>query len=155
MLPLVVPGIVYLVVPESLVAGLLLFSLGFAGLPYLLFGLFLFFILGRIESESRMFALALTAPLAFAPIFLAFWTIRFFVEKIDNPNLVAGWEATPAFLIYIGVIGYSYVVIALLGYFCLKKFGLVYPPHHHNKGFNRTPESSGPAEPGEFGGGAG
>ena len=25
----------------------------------------------------------------------------------------------------------------------------------HNKGFNRTPESSGPAEPGEFGGGAG
>ena len=25
----------------------------------------------------------------------------------------------------------------------------------HNKGFNRTPESSGPAKPGEFGGGAG
>jgi hypothetical protein len=24
-----------------------------------------------------------------------------------------------------------------------------------NKGFNRTPESSGPATPGEFGGGAG
>ena len=23
----------------------------------------------------------------------------------------------------------------------------------HNKGFNRTPESSGPAKPGEFGGG--
>ncbi len=25
----------------------------------------------------------------------------------------------------------------------------------HNKGFNRTPESTGPAKPGEFGGGAG
>jgi len=28
-------------------------------------------------------------------------------------------------------------------------------PLAHNKGFNRTPESSGPAKPGEFGGGAG
>ena len=27
--------------------------------------------------------------------------------------------------------------------------------YSHNKGFNRTPESSGPAKPGEFGGGAG
>jgi hypothetical protein len=25
----------------------------------------------------------------------------------------------------------------------------------HNKGFNRTPESSGPAKPGQLGGGAG
>ena len=29
------------------------------------------------------------------------------------------------------------------------------PPSEPNKGFNRTPESSGPAKPGEFGGGAG
>jgi ribosomal protein S18 acetylase RimI-like enzyme len=32
---------------------------------------------------------------------------------------------------------------------------LLYSKHRPNKGFNRTPESSRPAKPGEFGGGAG
>ena len=73
----------------------------------------------------------------------------YLIEQILGGSILSGTRSEPSvlnatlFLFFIGMPGLLYAVRA--------KFGLARP----NKGFNRTPESSGPAKPGESGGGAG
>ena len=108
MLPIAVP-LVFLPFGVNAVSAILLFSLAFGGLQYLLFACFMFYFIGRLKDAARIQRLSYWAPVLFIPIQASGWLIYGYIERLSNPKLVGIWDGLPVFAVYILIVGYVYV----------------------------------------------
>jgi hypothetical protein len=98
------------------VAAILLMSLGFGGIQYVIFAAFLFWWIGRLKTPRRIRRLSLIAPLCFVPVQAAGWVIYGYLSTLSIPGPTGIWNVLPAFAVYTLVIGYVYVGIVNLLY---------------------------------------
>lgn len=123
-LPILLP-LALLPFDANAVSVLLILSLGFGGIAYLVFAVLIFLRLGQLSTAESMERLLFKAPLLFIPIQAATWVLWFYIQKFSNPDLTGGWEALPAFGFYGLLIGYAYVAAVYLFYVLLIKVGVI------------------------------
>jgi hypothetical protein len=120
MLPIAVP-LVFLPFGVNAVSAILLFSLAFGGLQYLLFACLMFYFIGRLREAEEIQRLSYWAPVIFIPIQAGGWLIFGYIERLSNPNLVGIWDGLIVFPVYILIVGYVYVGLVNLTYGILNK----------------------------------
>ena len=106
--------------PFATVAAILMASLVFGGIPYLVFAVIIFVVIGRLSATSTLVALTWSAPILFLPVH-ALVSMLFFLWARADPNL----DDLAAFIlgtsVYAVVIGYGYVAIANVAYLVGRK----------------------------------
>lgn len=122
--PILLP-LVLLPFDANVVSVILILSLGFGGVAYLVFAILMFLRLGRLSTAESMERLLFKAPLLFIPIQAATWILWFYIQRFSIPNLAGGWEAIPIFGFYGLLIGYAYVSFVYLFYVLLIKMGVI------------------------------
>lgn len=122
--PLVAP-LLALLIGGKTVSAILLLSLGFGGIQYVLFAGALFYVLGRLKTLAQMEVLAYFAPVIFVPVVAAGWLIQGHIARIQNPDLVGIWEALLPLTAYSLLVGYVYVGIVMLVFKAFSSLGWV------------------------------
>jgi len=126
-----------------------------AGIPYGTFAALMIILMRNIEDIRKLHVLAWTAPAFFLPVYAAYWLITSYIDSGQFPGLETFFEFLPIMSMLVLALGYVYVAIFTVLYLLIPFTDLHRHRPDHNNGFNRTPEGSGPAKPGDFGGGAG
>jgi hypothetical protein len=122
-LPLLVPVSIY-VFGENLVTGVLFLSLGFSGVPYIIFSiLVLFWIRGRGITHIRR--LSYVSPILFIPMQALYLSARFAMDKAANTELTGLGGSIFVSAVYIMVIGYAYVLLVNVVYLSLVKANII------------------------------
>jgi hypothetical protein len=99
--------------------------LAFGGFAYLFFSAVLFYWFGRQNSASSMRALTYKAPLLFVPVQLIFLFTCYYIGGLLGHEYEIGWDAIPLFAASILVVGYFYVVMVDIIFFCFKRLGWI------------------------------
>lgn len=108
----------------------LIFSLQVAGIPYLLFLVVSHFLL-KIDFIKGLKQYSFIAPLIFIPILMVGYWVTTYVYALatgDSSWVIPFSDVTATmglFGAYVMVVGYTYVLIAFLGYQLLKLTGLI------------------------------
>jgi hypothetical protein len=123
-LPILTP-LVLLPFGLNAVIGVMLLSLTFGGIQYIIFALVLFFIIGRIKEINLLKRLLNLAPLLFLPVQIIGWLLSGYIERLSNPNLTGIWGALVPFTFYVLVIGYCYVGLIYFMYGLCRRLGWV------------------------------
>ncbi|MDZ7716438.1 MAG: hypothetical protein U5J95_09525 [Balneolaceae bacterium] len=111
-------------------AAFLIFSLQVAGIPYLLFLVASHFLLKK-DFIKGLKQYSFIAPLIFIPILMiGYWiTTYLYALLVGDSSWIIPFSDIIAtmglFSIYVMVVGYTYVLLAFLGYHLLKLAGLV------------------------------
>jgi hypothetical protein len=123
LLPIAVP---LLLLPFGLnaVLGVLILSLTFGGLQYLLFAGIMYYWIGSLKEAALIQRSSYWAPVLFIPIQAGGWLMYGYYERLSNPNLVGIWDGVLVFSIYIIILGYVYVGLVNLAYSFVKKSGI-------------------------------
>jgi hypothetical protein len=123
-LPIVVPALLAPFEASGIFA-ILLLSLWFAGIPYLLFAILGCVWIARAQGHERLIATMWAAPLMFLPFAVLGWLLHQLIGRISNPKLViiaADFFPVAIFTLFIG---YAYVLLAQFTLFILHKLGIV------------------------------
>lgn len=110
----------------NVVSAILMLSLAFGGIAYLIFAFLIFWRLGRLSTAKSMERLLFKAPLLFIPIQATTWMLWFYIQKFSNPDLTGGWGTIPVFALYGLFIGYAYVAVVYLIYVLFIELGVIY-----------------------------
>ena len=123
--PVVLPLISYFSGSASGVAFLLVASLAFGGVPYLLLAALLWVRLGWLRSATEYFHLALLAPIVFVPLLWAAWLTLSLVDT----TVPRGPENLLMSLLPLGgyalLFGYLYVLFISLLFVVLRRIGAI------------------------------
>ena len=126
LIPLALPIVLYpLGVSSGITSGaifILLASLVFAGVPYLLFGAILFLWLGKMSSIKKMKTLTYITPLLFIP----FYSIIFFPWAYFFDDSSFSFDFFLGSSMYILLLGYGYVIIVNMGYLLLNRYEILH-----------------------------
>ncbi|MBI5007435.1 MAG: hypothetical protein HZB95_10000 [Nitrosomonadales bacterium] len=118
-LPIALP-LVFLPFGMNVASAVLLLSLVFGGIQYLLFACVMFFLIGRIKDEARIQKLSFCAPLLFIPIQGGGWLLYEYIDQLFNPDIIYSWGELIPFAVYILIIGYVYVGLVNIVYGIVK-----------------------------------
>ena len=124
LLPLAVP-LLALFYGDGRIAAILTISLWAVGVEYVLFSVFSFIYIGRLESLERVKRYLWLAPVCFSPVSVIGWYVRAFWERRSNPDLVVSLDAIPLLVVFGLVVGYGYCVMTALIFEGVKKCGLI------------------------------
>jgi len=107
--------------PLAQLAAFLWMSLFVAGIPYLVISLGLF-IWSRKQSETKTLILVILLPVIFLLFFALYWLVlSAFGLSLADGGLSAYFSSVTYFTSFILVIGYSYVVLVVSGYYVIKR----------------------------------
>jgi hypothetical protein len=120
-LPLVVPVLAFASGSTSSVAFLLLMSVAFGAVPYLATAAFLWFRIGRCNTQKSAIALIFAAPLLFAPLQAIAWLLWSWL----NPSEATGLAAALALAAYGLFFGYLYAAFATVAFLAAVRAGFV------------------------------
>jgi hypothetical protein len=123
-LPLVAP-LVLLPFGINAVIGVLMLSLTYAGIQYVIFATAVFFYIGRVKEIDHLKRLLYLAPLIFLPVQALGWILSGYYERLSDPNLTGIWSGLIPFAFYGLLIGYVYVGIIRLVYALFQKLGWI------------------------------
>ncbi|HID49368.1 MAG TPA: hypothetical protein EYP40_07140 [Chromatiales bacterium] len=118
-LPLVLPFSIF-VIGENLITGILFLSLGFAGIPYLIFALLILLWIRNRDLKSVR-TLSYISPLLFIPVQAVYLGVRFVMDKLSTPELGGVGGSIFVSAVYIVIVGYAYVLLVNGGYMGLLK----------------------------------
>lgn len=104
------------------VVAILMLSLQFGGIQYLVFALVVFVMLGRMKSLRSRLVLLWMSPVLFIPIQFIGWVVRQYIERFLNPELVLSWESIYPMITFTLILGYGYVIL-VAAVFALGRWG--------------------------------
>jgi hypothetical protein len=125
LLPVVAPAVAFLIGPINIVLALLMFSLGFGGVPYIPFAAAAFVTIGRLRTAWGVQKLSFIAPLVFFPFQAMFVLAVYAWETMPNFRLRDYLISLLPFAFYVAIVGYSYVAIVNLAYLALARLGRI------------------------------
>ncbi len=127
-LPIALP-LAFLPFGTNLVSALLLLSITFGGVQYILFAAWMYFAIGRRQCDEDIQRLSLLSPLLFAPVQAVGWLAYGYYEKLSNPALIGLWDGLLPFAIYTLLIGYFYVLLINGAFLVLRGLGIIKGVH--------------------------
>ena len=124
LLPVVAPAVAFTIGPTNMVVALLMFSLGFGGVPYIPFAAVAFVAIGRLRTAWDIQKLSFIAPPVFFP-FQAMFVLAVYAYTMPNFGLGDYLKSLLPFVFYVAIVGYSYVAIVNLAYLALARLGRI------------------------------
>ena len=130
--PLLAPLGAFAIAPDSLLGAVLFFSLAFGGVAYIVWAVWAWRALGRMQSERDLLRLVLVAPWIFVPIQAATWIVYCGLNSTNQFNAAnVLWPMLP-FGAYSLVLGYAYSAATWCAYRLASRVGMVtkFETHH-------------------------
>jgi len=112
------------------VAALLMLSLQFGGIQYLIFAVVAFIVLGRLKNSRSKHKLLWLSPLLFLPLEITGWAIRQHMECTLNRDVIFSWEFIYPMTAFTLLIGYAYVLLIALAFSLGNRSHLIAPDNH-------------------------
>lgn len=109
----------------ELVTGLLVLSIAFGGIQYILFAILMFYVIEKLKKGIKIQQLSFFAPILFIPIQAGGWVIYGYYDKFSNPQVTGIWDPVLPFAFYTLIVGYPYVLFVNLVYFVCKRSKLI------------------------------
>lgn len=106
---------------DGFVIAILYLSLAFGGVQYACFAFFLFILVGKLRSVSKIRHLVISAPILFIPVQYAGWVIFTLVEYGRVGNFL---EILPM-AFYTIILGYAYVFCVFIAYGAFRSKGWI------------------------------
>ena len=122
-LPILLP-VLLLPFETSVVSAVLMLSVWFAGVPYLLFALLIFIWIGHTRHREYLALIMWMTPLAFLPFSLIGWFLHEWIERASNPNLVVSAADLIPIAVFALLVGYAYVLVLQFTLFILRRMGV-------------------------------
>ena len=130
-------------------------AIWFGGIPYTVLAILMIFAIRQFDELWKLHTLFWSAPLLYLPLLALYWAVYLTISTGQFPELAELYAFMQVMAIFALVLGYAYVTLFSIIYLFVPLSDLGHYNPDHNKGFNRTPVTSGPAKPGKLSGGAG
>jgi hypothetical protein len=124
LLPIAIP-VLLLPFNASFLSAVLLLSAWVGGLAYIAFALFVLFLIGRIQGETKIGVLIWSSPLIFLPFSMVGWIVQQVVARFFNPDLVLNAADLLPISVFSILVGYAYVLFVQFTFFMLRLMKII------------------------------
>jgi len=124
-LPIILPLLALLFVGVTSISALLLMSLYFSGIEYLIFATIMFYLIGKYQTTQKIRRLFWLTPPIFVLLSIFGWHVRLYINTIFNPVLIFSFDMILPLLFYGLLVGYGYCLFIELIYQVFKSRGWV------------------------------
>jgi len=123
LLPLTAP-LVAAVFGVNGITAVIVMSLLFSGIPYLLFASGLYVLIGKLDGRRTLRLLSLAVPVLFVPVNALFWVVPLLLVSADAGSANGAWNTLTILSVYILVLGYAYIAIVNVGLSIFDRLGI-------------------------------